>query len=74
MPIDIPPLTLRQGLPLKIWLVQVRSLHDGDQGQWSIIGQWQWACSVAGESMGTANLYGDGVPLHVVFLGLPCKV
>jgi hypothetical protein len=27
-----------------------------------------------GESMGTVDVCGDGVPLHVVCLGLPCKV
>jgi hypothetical protein len=26
-----------------------------------------------GESMGTVDVCGDGVPLHVVCLGLPCK-
>jgi hypothetical protein len=26
------------------------------------------------ESMGTVDMCGDGVPLHVVCLGLPCKV
>jgi hypothetical protein len=26
------------------------------------------------ESMGTVDVCGDGVPLHVVCLGLPCKV
>jgi hypothetical protein len=31
-------------------------------------------CSVARESMGTVDVCGDGVPLHVVCLGLPCKV
>jgi thiamine pyrophosphate-dependent acetolactate synthase large subunit-like protein len=30
--------------------------------------------SVARESMGTVDVCGDGVPLHVVCLGLPCKV
>jgi hypothetical protein len=30
---------------------------------------------VNGESMGTVDVCGgDGVPLHVVCLGLPCKV
>jgi hypothetical protein len=27
-----------------------------------------------GESMGTVDVCGDGVPLHVVCLVLPCKV
>jgi hypothetical protein len=31
-------------------------------------------CSVDGESMGTVDVCGDGVPHHVVCLGLPCKV
>jgi hypothetical protein len=33
-------------------------------------------CALAanGGSMGTVEVYGDGVPLHVVCLGLPCKV
>jgi hypothetical protein len=26
-----------------------------------------------GESMGMVDVCGDGVPLHVVCLGLPCK-
>jgi hypothetical protein len=30
-------------------------------------------CSVARESMGTVDVGGDGVPRHVVCLGLPCK-
>jgi hypothetical protein len=33
-------------------------------------------CALAtnGESMGTVDVCGDGVPLHVMCLGLPCKV
>jgi hypothetical protein len=27
-----------------------------------------------GESMWTVDVCGDGVPLHIVCLGLPCKV
>jgi hypothetical protein len=30
-------------------------------------------CSVDEESMGTVDVCGDGVPRHVVCLGLPCK-
>jgi hypothetical protein len=30
--------------------------------------------SINGESKGTIDMCGDGVPLHVVCLGLPCKV
>jgi hypothetical protein len=41
---------------------------------WSIVRQGGEPCSVARESMGTADVYGDEVPLHVVCLGLPCKV
>jgi hypothetical protein len=29
---------------------------------------------VNGESMGTVDVCGDRVPLHIVCLGLPCKV
>jgi hypothetical protein len=52
----------------------VRSVHDNDRGQWSIVCQDREPCSVDGELMGTADVCGDGVPLHVVCLGLPCKV
>jgi hypothetical protein len=52
----------------------VRSLHDGGQDNWSIVPQGHEPCSVARESMGTADVCGDGVPLHVVCLDLPCKV
>jgi hypothetical protein len=41
---------------------------------WSIIRQGREPCSVARESMGTVDVCGDGVPLHVMCLGLPCKV
>jgi hypothetical protein len=41
---------------------------------WSIVRQGRELCSVASESMGTIDMCGDGVPLHVVCLGLPCKV
>jgi hypothetical protein len=30
--------------------------------------------SVDGESMGTVDVCGDGVTLHIMCLGLPCKV
>jgi hypothetical protein len=30
--------------------------------------------SVARESMGKVDVCGDRVPLHVMYLGLPCKV
>jgi hypothetical protein len=39
-----------------------------------LLGQGGGPCSVARESMGTVDACGDGVPLHVVCLGLPCKV
>jgi hypothetical protein len=52
----------------------VRSLCGSDRGQWSIVCQWQWACFVDGESMGMVDVCGDGVPLHVVCLGLPWKI
>jgi hypothetical protein len=32
------------------------------------------ALAANGESMGTVDMCGDVVPLHVVCLGLPCKV
>jgi hypothetical protein len=41
---------------------------------WSIVRQGREPCSIARESMGMADVCGDGVPLHVVCLGLPCKV
>jgi hypothetical protein len=41
---------------------------------WSIVRQGREPCSVARESMGTVDVCGDRVPLHVVCLGLPCKV
>jgi hypothetical protein len=31
-------------------------------------------CSIDGESMGTVDVSGDGMLLHVMCLGLPCKV
>jgi hypothetical protein len=44
------------------------------RGQWSIVRQGSGARSVDGESMGMVDVCGDRVPLHVVCLGLPCKV
>jgi hypothetical protein len=41
---------------------------------WSIVRQGREPYSVARESMGTDDVCGDGVTLHVVCLGLPCKV
>jgi hypothetical protein len=41
---------------------------------WSIVRQGREPSYVARESMGTADVCGDGVPLHVMCLGLPCKV
>ena len=41
---------------------------------WGIVRQGREPCSVASESMGTIDMCGDGVPLHVACLGLPCKV
>jgi hypothetical protein len=52
----------------------VQSLHDSSRGHWSIVCQGSGPCSVDGESMGTIDVCGDRVPLHVVCLGLPCKV
>jgi hypothetical protein len=52
----------------------VRSLHNDSRGQWSIVCQGSGPYSVARESMGTADVCGDGVPQHVVCLGLNCKV
>jgi hypothetical protein len=34
----------------------------------------RWALVANGEPMGPVNVCGDGVLLHVVCLGLPCKV
>jgi hypothetical protein len=51
----------------------VRPLHDGSRGQWGIVRQGGEPLSVAKESMGTVDVCGDGVPRHVVCLGLPCK-
>jgi hypothetical protein len=65
---------LRRGLPFRLWWVQVRSLHDGSQGQWGIVRQGSGPLSVDGESMGTVDVCGDGVHRHVMCLGLPCKV
>jgi hypothetical protein len=50
------------------------SLHGGSRGQWGIVCQDSELLSVARESMGTVDVCGDGVPGHVVCLGLPCKV
>jgi hypothetical protein len=52
----------------------VQPLHGGSCGQWSIVCQGREPCSVDGESMGTVVVCVDGVPLHVMCLGLPCKV
>jgi hypothetical protein len=52
----------------------VRSLHGGSRGQWGIVCHGGEPLSVARESMGTVDVCGDGVPRHVVCLGLPCKV
>jgi hypothetical protein len=41
---------------------------------WSIVRQGREPCSVDEESMGTVDMCGDGVPRHVMCLGLPCKV
>jgi hypothetical protein len=43
-------------------------------GQWGIVCQGGEPLSIARESMGTVDVCGDGVPRHVVCLGLPCKV
>jgi hypothetical protein len=34
----------------------------------------QRVLAVNGGSMGTIDMCGDGVPLHIVCLGLPCMV
>jgi hypothetical protein len=34
----------------------------------------RWVLAANGESMGTIDMCGDGVPLYVVCLGLPCNV
>jgi hypothetical protein len=65
---------LRRGLPFWLWWVQVRSLHDGSRGQWGIVRQGGEPLSTNAESMGTVDVCGDGVPRHVVCLGLPSKV
>jgi hypothetical protein len=52
----------------------VRSLHDDSRGQLGILRQGGEPLSADGESMGTVDVYGDGVPRHIVCLGLPCKV
>jgi hypothetical protein len=52
----------------------VRSLHDDSRGKWGIVRQGGEPLSVARESMGMVDVCGDGVPRHVVCLGLPCKV
>ena len=44
------------------------------EDNWSIVRQGYEPCSVDGESMETVDVYGDGVPRHVVCLGLPCTV
>ena len=44
------------------------------RGQWGIVRQGGEPLSVARESMGMVDVCGDGVPRHVVCLGLPCKV
>jgi hypothetical protein len=49
----------------------VRSVHDGSRSQCGISGE---PLFVDGESMGTVDVCGDGVPRHVLCLGLPCKV
>jgi hypothetical protein len=54
-------------------VVQVQSLHDGSRGQWGIVRQGGEPWSAAEESMGMVDVCGDGVPLYVVCLGLPCK-
>jgi hypothetical protein len=52
----------------------VRTLHDGSRGQWGIVRQGGEPLSVARESMVTVDMCGDGVPRHVMCLGLTCKV
>jgi hypothetical protein len=37
----------------------VRSLHDGNRGQWGIVRQGDEPCSVDGESMGTVDMCGS---------------
>jgi hypothetical protein len=52
----------------------VLSLHGGGRGQWSIVCQDSGLCLVDGESMGMVDVSGDRVLLHIVCLGLSCKV
>jgi hypothetical protein len=52
----------------------VLSLPDGSRGQCGIVRQGGEPCSIAREWMGTVDVCGDGVPHHVICLGLPCKV
>jgi hypothetical protein len=52
----------------------MRSLHGDSRGQCGIVSQGGEPLSVARELMGTVDVCGDGVPHHVVCLGLPCKV
>jgi hypothetical protein len=42
-------------------------------GQWGIVRQGGEPLSADGESMGMVDVCEDGVPRHVVCLGLPCK-
>jgi hypothetical protein len=52
----------------------VRSLHDGSGISGTLYANDSGPCSADGESMGTVDVCGNGVPLRVVCLGLPCKV
>jgi hypothetical protein len=64
---------MRQGLPFRLWWLQVRSLHGGGQVCGALYANDSGPCSADGESMGTIDVCGDRVLLHVVCLGLLCK-
>jgi hypothetical protein len=51
----------------------VWSLHGGDQDSGALYANDSGPCSIDGESMGTIDVCGDEVLLHVVCLGLPCN-
>jgi hypothetical protein len=52
----------------------VQPLHGGSWGLWGIACQGGESWPRTGGSMGTVDVCGDGVPLHVMCLVLPCKV
>jgi hypothetical protein len=52
----------------------VRSLHGGGEVSGALYTNDNGPCSADGESIWTVDVCGDGVPLCVVCLGLPCNV